>query len=71
MIEKLLIPTVLNGKPCKIHVLRTLFSNDEDTVSLIEAEGEKYNYNDLSVADKNAIVQKIEDFDKEQVKKGL
>lgn len=76
MKENIYIPIILNGRTCKICVSRTLFSNDDDQVTIVwyGDDGEEIEHcyaSDLSQVELQVVNSQIEEFDREQVKKSL
>ena len=76
MIDNISIPIVLNGRTCRIDVVRTLFSNDPDTITLVwigddNEEIEHCYSEDLSAVELLVVTKAIEEYDREAVKRNL
>lgn len=78
MIERIEIPLNLNGRKCRIHIDRHLFSNEPegDYTTIIwhddnNEEIEHCYYNDLPIDLQVQVSKKIEEFDQDMVRKGL
>ena len=71
----IIIPVTLNSRTCEINLWRTLFSNDEDKISVVWYEDgesiETWDYKDLTSDLKTQVDYFIEEFDKKQVIKNL
>jgi hypothetical protein len=76
MIENISIPVVLNGKTCRINVQRKMFSNVEDIVTIVwygddKEEIEHCYLQNLPASERKIVTDKIDEYDRELVKKGL
>lgn len=76
MNETLSIPIVLHGRKCRINVVREMFSNTDDVITVVwygddNEEIEHCYEQDLPASDRLEVLRAIEEFDKNEIKKTL
>lgn len=76
MNETISIPIELNGRTCRINVVRTMFSNDDDIITVVwyGDDGEEIEHcyeSDLPASDRMTVLRAIEEYDRQQVKNSL